>query len=70
MIPIVFHAANVPLGTTISVTAKPETDGAMIGPVISSALTGTVGNSTATANVTFPTGGLYFIEARATFALP
>lgn len=63
-------ASQVPLGTTIRVTAKPETDAAPIGPVFSLGLSGTVGDSTTTVDLTFPTAGLFFIEARATFTVP
>lgn len=63
-------ASKVPLGTTIAVTAKPETDGDVIGPVTSPALAGTLDSSTATVNLDFPTAGVYFLEARATFAVP
>jgi hypothetical protein len=69
-LPIVFNAAQVPVGTTISVTAKPETNEAAIGPVTSGPLTGTLADSTVTVNLLFPTSGLYFLEARATFTLP
>ena len=41
-----------------------------IGPVISPALMGTLDDSTATVNLTFPSAGLFFLEARATFTLP
>jgi len=56
--------------TTVSVTAKPEVDADVIGPVVSPALAGTFENSTATVNLTFSAGGVFFIEARATFTLP
>ena len=58
------------LGTTISVTAKPETDGVVIGPVVSPGLAGTLENSTTSVDLDFPAGGIYFLEARATFAVP
>ena len=63
-------ATRVPVGTTVSVTAKPETDANVIGPVISPALTGTFGSSTTSVDLDFPAGGVYFLEARATFAAP
>lgn len=69
-VPIDLQASRVPLGTTIVVTAKPETGAVVIGPVTSPGLTGTVDNSTATVNLTFPTSGVFFLEARATFTLP
>ena len=69
-VPVEIEAANVPLGTTIAVTAKPETDGAVIGPVSSPGLTGSPANSMTTVDVTFPNSGLFFLEARATFATP
>ena len=69
-VPIVLEASRVRLGTTIAVTAKPEADANVIGPVTSPGLTGTFENSTATVNVTFPSPGVYFLEARATFTLP
>lgn len=64
------RASRVPLGTTIAVTAKPETDGAVIGPVTSTALAGTLDDSTATVDLEFPSAGLFFLEARATFTTP
>lgn len=69
-VPIVISASRVPVGTTIAVTAKPESDAIVIGPVISPGLTGPVENSTTTVNIDFPAGGIYFIEARATFNIP
>lgn len=69
-VPIVLQASRVPLGTTVIVTAKPETGGTVIGPITSPGLTGTLNNSTATVNLTFPTSGMFFLEARATFTLP
>lgn len=69
--PVVIAASRVPLNTTVSVTAKPETGAAVIGPLTSPGLSGdTADSSTATVSITFPSGGVYFIEARATFALP
>jgi hypothetical protein len=70
IVPVVLAASRVPLGTTISVTAKPESDRDVIGPVISDGLTGTFPESTTTVNLEFPAPGLFFIEARATFTLP
>ncbi|MEE8302939.1 MAG: hypothetical protein V3S24_10935, partial [Candidatus Tectomicrobia bacterium] len=67
---IALEASRVPPGTTIDVTAKPEADGAVIGPVPSDGLSGTFDNSTTSVDVTFPSAGLFFIEARATFTLP
>lgn len=67
---IEFAASNVPVGTTISLTAKAEQDGPTVGPVISTALTGTTASSTATATLTFPKAGLFFLEAQATFNIP
>jgi len=58
------------VGTPVSVTTQPEVDANVIGPVLSPALAGTFENSTATVNLTFPAGGVFFIEARATFTLP
>jgi hypothetical protein len=66
---IVLKAAHVPVGTTIAVTVKPETDANIIG-VTSPGLAGAFDDSTVTVDVTFPTAGLYFIEARATFMVP
>jgi len=63
-------AANVPVGTSIAVTAKPETDGITIGPVLSPGLSGTFDASSTTVDLTFPSAGLFFIEARATFETP
>jgi hypothetical protein len=69
-VPIVLEAARVRLGTTIAVTAKPEADADVIGPVTSTGLAGTFENSTTTVDLTFPAAGVYFLEARATFTLP
>ena len=66
---VVLSASNVPLGTTIAVSAKPETEGDVVGPVISSGLEGEFSASTAVAELVFPSAGLYFIEARATFTI-
>lgn len=64
------QASNVPLGTTIVVTAKPETDLANPASATSGALAGTPASSTASATLSFTSGGLYFLEARATFQFP
>lgn len=69
-VPIVLTASRVRLGTTIAVTAKPETDATVIGPVTRPGLTGTFEGSAATVNLTFPSASVYFLEARATFTLP
>lgn len=69
-VPIVLEASRVRLGTTIAVTAKPESDASVIGPVISPGLAGTFESSAATVNLTFPSAGVFFLEARATFTLP
>lgn len=66
---MVLAASRVPVGTTIAVTAKPEQDEEVIGPIISPGLAGTLDNSTTTVALTFPAGGVYFLEAR-TNALP
>ena len=55
---------------TIAVTVKPETDGLVIGPILSSGLVGTLEDSIATVDITFPTSGVYYIETRVTFELP
>ena len=60
-------AANVPLGTTITVTVKPQ-NGAAISAV-SSALAGTLAASTATASLTIPTNQPSVLSASATFTL-
>lgn len=62
--PVVIAAARVPVGTTVSVTAKPESDASVIGPITSDGLAGTPDSSQVTVNLTFPSGGVYFIEAR------
>ena len=67
---VALAATQVPVGTTISVTAKPETDALVIGPVVSPGLAGTLENSTTSVDLDFPAGGIYFLEARATFAVP
>lgn len=69
-VPVVIAASRVPLGTTVAVTAKPESDLSVIGPVTSPGLAGTFDSSTTTVNIDFPSGGIYFIEARATFNIP
>lgn len=66
---IALQASNVPLGTTIAVTAKPESDGAVITET-SPGLTGTLENSTASVDLVFSSGGVFFLEARATFTTP
>ncbi len=61
---------QVPPDTTISVTAKPETDAVVIGPVVSGGLIGTLENAETSVDLNFPSGGIYFLEAIATFAAP
>ncbi len=61
---------QVPPDTTISVTAKPETDAPVIGPVVSGGFIGTLENGATSVDLDFPSGGVYFLEARATFAAP
>ena len=63
------EASGVPLGTTISIVAKPEQDGQDVS-ALSQALTGTQQASTTTADITLPAPGLYFLEAVATFEVP
>ena len=58
-------ASNVPLGTNIAVTVKSE--GAAPTTTSSTALSGTLASSTASANVTLP-NGTSIISATATFA--
>ena len=69
-ITIELQAFQVPAGTTVLVSAKPESDGSVIGPITSPALIGTVASSATSVDITFPNAGLFFIEARATFTLP
>lgn len=61
-------APRVPIGTTISVVAKPDSENAVIGPITSPALAGTLEASQTTVDITFPSGVVYFVEARATFS--
>ena len=60
-------AANIPLGTTVTVTAKPQNGAAS--SAVSSGLAGTLAASTATASVTIPTNQPSVISASATFTL-
>jgi len=64
---IALAAANIPLGTTVTVTVKPL-DGAA-SSATSTALTGTLAASTATASLTIPTNQPSVISASATFTL-
>ena len=61
---------QVPPGTAISVTAKPESDAVVIGPVVSLGLIGTLADAETSVDLNFPSGGIYFLEAIATFAAP
>jgi hypothetical protein len=60
-------AANIPLGTTVTVTAKPQNGAAS--SAVSSALAGTLAASTATASLTIPTNQPSVLSASATFTL-
>ncbi len=60
-------AANIPLGTTISVTAKPQNGAAS--STASTPLAGTLASSTATASLSIPTNQPSVISASATFTL-
>lgn len=60
-------AANIPLGTTVTVTVKPLNGAAS--SAVSSGLAGTLAASTATASVTIPTNQPSVISASATFTL-
>lgn len=64
---IALAAVNIPLGTTVTVTVKPL-DGAA-SSATSTALTGTLAASTATASLTIPTNQPSVISASATFTL-
>jgi len=64
---IALAAANIPLGTTVSVTVKPLNGAASSST--STALAGTLGASTATASVTIPTNQPSVLSASATFTL-
>jgi hypothetical protein len=64
---IALAAVNIPLGTTVAVTVKPL-DGAA-SSATSTALTGTLAASTATASLTIPTNQPSVISASATFTL-
>jgi hypothetical protein len=66
--PVVLAASRVPVGTTISVIAKPDTENAVIGPINSPVLAGTLEASQTTVDIAFPAGGVYFLGARATFS--
>jgi hypothetical protein len=60
-------AANIPLGTTITLTAKPQNGAAS--STASTPLAGTVASSIATASLTIPTNQPSVISASATFTL-
>jgi hypothetical protein len=60
-------ASNIPLGTTVTVTVKPQNGAAS--SATSTALAGTLAASTATASVTIPTNQPSVISASATFTL-
>jgi hypothetical protein len=60
-------AANIPLGTTVTVTAKPQNGAAS--SAVSSGLAGTLAASTATASLTIPTNQPSVLSASATFTL-
>ncbi len=64
---IALAASNIPLGTTVAVTAKPL-DGAA-SSATSTPLAGTLAASTATASLTIPTNQPSVISASATFTL-
>ena len=53
-----------------AITVRIATVNGITVPLISPGLTGTVDSSTATVNLTFPTSGVFFLEARATFTVP
>jgi len=58
---------NIPLGTTVAVTVKPQNGAAS--SATSTPLSGTLGASTATASLTIPTNQPSVISASATFTL-
>jgi hypothetical protein len=60
-------ASNIPLGTTVTVTAKPLNGGAS--SAVSSGLAGSLAASTASASVSIPTNQPSVISASATFTL-
>jgi hypothetical protein len=60
-------ATNIPLGTTVAVTAKPQNGAASA--AVSSALAGTLAASTASASLTIPTSQPSVLSASATFTL-
>ena len=61
---ITLSASNIPLGTTVTVTAKP-----LDGSATSTPLAGTLAASMATASLTIPTNQPSVISASATFTL-
>ena len=65
---VAVRASNVPANTTMTITAKSETDVANPASAATTALTGTP--LTATATLNFTVGGLYVLEAKANFTLP
>jgi hypothetical protein len=64
---ITLFASNIPLGTTVTVTAKPL-DGA-VSSATSTPLAETLAASTATASLTIPTNQPSVLSASATFTL-
>jgi len=66
-VPVALAASNIPTGTVLQVTATPETGARTT--VNSTALTGTLASSTASANVTIPATGQSVICATVTVNL-
>jgi len=64
---IALSAANIPLGTTVAVTVKPQNGAAS--SATSTPLSGTLGASTASASLTIPTNQPSVLSASATFTL-
>lgn len=65
---VALQAANIPVGTLVKITVIPEAGARTT--VDSSPLAGTLGSSTATANVNLPATGTSIITAIASFELP
>jgi hypothetical protein len=64
---IALAASNIPLGTTVTVTVKPQNGAAS--SATSTGLAGTLSASTATASLTIPTNQPSVLSASATFTL-
>ncbi len=67
-VPVTLTASNIPVGTIFTVRLIPQAGNSTT--VSSGSSTGTFSSSTATANVTFPSGQVSVLNASASFTLP